>query len=43
MMSCSILKWHTPKWIYQFSAEVLKIVVEKCALPTNGGGDYVWG
>src|SRR6266852_6279340 len=28
MMSRALLKWHTPKWIYQFSADVLKIVVE---------------
>ena len=29
IMSWKILKWHTPNWIYQFSAEVPKMVVEK--------------
>jgi hypothetical protein len=33
IMSWAILKWDTPNWIYQFSAEVPKMVVENRVTP----------
>jgi MFS family permease len=43
IMSRPVLKWHTPKWICQFSSEVSKMAAENCALPTNRDSDHCLG